>query len=445
MSIRARILLICGLILALASLTTYLIYARALDQAATEGLLAQSRAFFQQIVITRRWVALHGGVFVRKDPGIETNQYLLEIPGLVVDIQDTNGQTYTLRNPALVTRELSALAESQGNFYFHITSLELVNPNNAPDDFETQALQKFEQGKSETWQFEETGDERIFRYMAPLYVEKSCLRCHGWQGYEVGDVRGGISVSVMESKDSPLDSSLIIGWFLGGIITLGVLYWSLNAIIITPIQKLKAAADAISYGSYNQPILVKRSDEIGELANSFEDMREQVQEYTLSLEDKVQQRTLELQNHTDHLEELVADRTQELREAQEKLFRQEKLAVLGQLAGNVGHELRNPLGVITNAVHFLNMELSDVDSRTKEYLEMIGFEAKNAAKIVTDLLDFASIKASDRQSIPVDKIITESVEKTSISDGITFNAQIPGDLAPVWVDPLHITHVMNNM
>ncbi len=57
-----------------------------------------------------------------------------------------------------------------------------------------------------------------------------------------------------------------------------------------------------------------------------------------------------LAQYSEHLEEMVEERTSELREAQEKLVRQEKLAVLGQLAGGVGHELRNPLAVINNAL-----------------------------------------------------------------------------------------------
>jgi PAS domain S-box-containing protein len=53
-----------------------------------------------------------------------------------------------------------------------------------------------------------------------------------------------------------------------------------------------------------------------------------------------------LKAYSEQLETMVAERTQKLREAQEQLIRQERLAVLGQLAGGVAHELRNPLGVV---------------------------------------------------------------------------------------------------
>jgi phosphoglycerate-specific signal transduction histidine kinase len=100
-----------------------------------------------------------------------------------------------------------------------------------------------------------------------------------------------------------------------------------------------------------------------------------------------------LQEYSGRLEEIVAERTAELQqtilqlqETQERLTRQEKLAVLGQLAGSVGHELRNPLGVINNALYFLNMVLSEAGETVKEYLNLIADRVSEADKIVADLL-----------------------------------------------------------
>ena len=96
------------------------------------------------------------------------------------------------------------------------------------------------------------------------------------------------------------------------------------------------------------------------------------------------------------LEEIVTERTSELQETQERLIRQEKLAVLGQMAGGVGHELRNPLGVISNAVYYLKMVIPESDDAVNEYLGLIETNTQDAAQIVTDLLDFARIKSVDR-------------------------------------------------
>ncbi len=96
----------------------------------------------------------------------------------------------------------------------------------------------------------------------------------------------------------------------------------------------------------------------------------------------------ELEAYSDHLEEMVDERTREFHDAQEKLIRQERLATLGQFAGSVAHELRNPLGVISNAAYFLKMTQPDANPTIQEYLDIIANETRNSDKIVSDLLDF---------------------------------------------------------
>ena len=159
-------------------------------------MVHNSRAFFQEIVITRQWMANHGGVYVKMHPSDEVNPYLKTIEGLKTVIRDADGESYMLKNPALATREISELAGLRGVFKFHITSLKPFNPANEPDEFERSALASFARGERETFTFEDRPDGQVFRYMAPLATESSCLRCHAHQGYAVGDVRGGISVTV---------------------------------------------------------------------------------------------------------------------------------------------------------------------------------------------------------------------------------------------------------
>jgi diguanylate cyclase (GGDEF)-like protein len=154
-----------------------------------EELESRARAFFQSILTTRSWNARHGGVFVEKVPGIASNPYL-ENP----DITSTEGKTYTKKNPALMTREISEMARGKGYFEYHITSLKPLNPENTPNVPERAALQKFEQGVKEVFNTRHDDGDTYYWYMAPLYTERACLQCHEKQGYKVGDVRGGISV-----------------------------------------------------------------------------------------------------------------------------------------------------------------------------------------------------------------------------------------------------------
>jgi signal transduction histidine kinase len=151
----------------------------------------EAQILFDSIVITRRWNARHGGVYVLKGPGEQSNPYLKNS-----DITTKDGKVYTLKNPALMTREISFYSGKDIGFTFHITSLKLKNPNNRPDPWEEKALKLFEKGLTKVTEVTQHVDSYFFRLMRPLMVEKACLVCHEDQGYKVGDIRGGISVTL---------------------------------------------------------------------------------------------------------------------------------------------------------------------------------------------------------------------------------------------------------
>ena len=168
----------------------FIAFAIQTDRLIEDQYLTTARAHFKNIVLTRRWNAEHGGVFVRKSPDNPPNPYL-ENP----DITSVDGIVYTMKNPALMTREISEYARKSGDFIYHITSLTPLNPDNAPDDFERDALAGFEAGDKEKHTLIRNKEQAIYRYMAPLHVEESCMPCHAKQRYRIGDVRGGISVT----------------------------------------------------------------------------------------------------------------------------------------------------------------------------------------------------------------------------------------------------------
>ena len=74
-----------------------------------EQVDAQAKALFKQIVITRKWIADHGGVFVEKLPWKEASPYLKE-----PEIIDIEGKRYIKESPAMVTKELSEYAKEEG-------------------------------------------------------------------------------------------------------------------------------------------------------------------------------------------------------------------------------------------------------------------------------------------------------------------------------------------
>jgi PAS domain S-box-containing protein len=152
-----------------------------------------------------------------------------------------------------------------------------------------------------------------------------------------------------------------------------------------------------------------------------------------------------LTEHSRRLETMVEERTRALRDAEEELTRMEKLALLGELAGGVSHELRNPLAVITNAVYFLRTMLADADATVAEYLEMISNEVNRAAKIVSDLLDFSRAKPAQREETSVSGFVSDALHRKRPPDGTTVETNIPASLSPVYVDPQQMGLVMANL
>ncbi|MCI0528985.1 MAG: PAS domain S-box protein, partial [Nitrospira sp.] len=152
-----------------------------------------------------------------------------------------------------------------------------------------------------------------------------------------------------------------------------------------------------------------------------------------------------LKKYSEQLEEMVEERTKELQEAQERLIRQEKLAFLGQLAGGVGHELRNPLGVITNAVYFLQLVLPEADETIKEYLAIIASRVYEAERIVSDLLSLSRTRPVHKEQLPISTLVTEALTRQPPPETVTVTTHLNSNLPPVFIDPQQIGQVLTNL
>jgi PAS domain S-box-containing protein len=152
-----------------------------------------------------------------------------------------------------------------------------------------------------------------------------------------------------------------------------------------------------------------------------------------------------LKEYSERLEEMVEERTQELRDAQEQLVRQEKLAVLGQLAGGVGHELRNPLGAISNAAYFLNMALEEPDPDVKEMLEILQKEVRTSEMIISSLLDFARTKPPARRKVDINVVVQEALSRTTVPENVEVVSQLDGTLPIILADPDQLGQVFGNI
>lgn len=164
----------------------------------------RARTMLERDILYRDWVASHGGVYVPITEDSPPNPHLEFLPER--DVVSSSGLRLTLVNPSYMTHQAFTLGNRTGETVSKITSLKFLNPGNAPDDWEKSALQQLGGQVAQVSEVVSLGGRTYLRSMQAFYVESICLRCHSAQGYKLGDVRGGLSISI------PLESFLTSSW-----------------------------------------------------------------------------------------------------------------------------------------------------------------------------------------------------------------------------------------
>lgn len=154
---------------------------------------------------------------------------------------------------------------------------------------------------------------------------------------------------------------------------------------------------------------------------------------------------LELKEHRDHLEELVERRTQELKKIQEKLIASERLAVLGQFSGNVAHEIRNPLGVISSSAYFLKRVIKDDDEKVRTHLDQIQKQVMSCAKIIESILNLTRMKAPRLAPLNLLDIVRSEFVTIDVPANITLKWNLQERPIPIMGDKAQLMLVFNNI
>jgi PAS domain S-box-containing protein len=162
--------------------------------------------------------------------------------------------------------------------------------------------------------------------------------------------------------------------------------------------------------------------------------------------------TLETGDHFVIYEDITERKRmeEELRAAHEQLIRSERLAAIGQLAGGVGHELRNPLAAIKNAVLYVRRkiaksELSATEPKVLEFLGIIDEEVDSANKVITDLLSFARVAKPTVSLVSVGSIIKDALNHVAMSENVRLTMDVDPGLPMVMVDAAQIRQVFINI
>lgn len=245
-------------------------------------LFQEALSQYKSMIITRQWNSDHNSVYVKQTSKIKPNPYLKD------NFLLTNKNEVMVRiNPAWMTRQISELLNKDSTYKYKITSLLPINPQNEPDDFERTALKHFAKNKNEKYYTELAKDK--FNFMGALKVKPSCLACHIEQEYKVGDIRGGLRISIplnnynkSISEISKKTNTLYLISIFASLILLAILIYTFK-------------------------LISKKQNQIKNLNNI--------------LENRVKERTLELEKKSD-----------ELKQSNDKLLELSRIDFLTKLA-----------------------------------------------------------------------------------------------------------------
>lgn len=176
---------------------------------------------------------------------------------------------------------------------------------------------------------------------------------------------------------------------------------SMSVVMVTGHPDLSSAVEALKEGAYDyitKPVtrpallaVVERASERNALLREKRRLEAENDDYQRSLERKVRERTARLRESEKRYRELFQETRrayEELKETQEKLIRSERLAAVGELAAQIAHEIRNPLGAISNSVGVLRRDL-ELHGDDRRLLQVVHDESQRLEQIVADFLRFA--------------------------------------------------------
>ena len=254
-----------------------------------------------------------------------------------------------------------------------------------------------------------------------------------------GRIIGMLYVGMLERPYIDLRNSVMLTFagiaFLCTIILLVILFF-ITSSITNPLRRMVLATQKIARGDLNHHVKIDIRDEVGQLAQSFNLMTENL---------KAANENLIQWGKT--LEKRVEERTRELGEMQAHLVRSEKLASLGKMAAGVAHEINNPLTSILINTHLM-LEKVEKKHDFYENLSLIADETSRCTQIVKGLLEFARQNPPQKSFTSVNELIertTQLLENQASFQNIRILKELDPALPPIKLDKNKIQQVFWNL
>ena len=290
--------------------------------------LGVAASHLDEIVVTRRWVAEHAGVWVIATPGVEPNPYL---PEGERELEAADGTRLVRVNPAYLVRLTDELLARERGVSVRVTAFEPLNPENAPDEWESQALTRFIASLADSepiYAIVDVDGAPVLRYAIPLAHEESCAGCHVDSITTVGEVRGTLSLTMAYAPFADAADDLVRRSYLR-ILALGALAFALVGLLGSMLVRTEAR---------------------------------------------------------------LRDANESLAEANAELERQS--AAKTRFLGTMSHELRTPLNSIIGFSGILSMGMAgDLSPEQRKQVGIINSAGKQLVALINDILDLSKIEA----------------------------------------------------
>ncbi|MCP3901381.1 MAG: DUF3365 domain-containing protein, partial [Desulfobacteraceae bacterium] len=383
---------------------------RNLTEQAKTHTIDKARVVADNIILLRQWITdSKGGVFIPLD-----SQGACNMPNELKYRLDTKIGKLQMYTPSMVTNKLSQYSMEEKLYSFKLSSLNPVNLKNQADDFEKQALKYFNQkNATEVYRF----NEASLDFIVPLYKRKGCIKCHADDNVVNSNVMGGLRITVpYEQTRKTLKRNVLMLTSAGvcvTLVTIGVLLFLINKIVLKPLKELEKKSRDISSGNLDTRVAINTNDELEHLGNNFNIMASN------------------LAQNRDRLEERVAKATQELARANKDLLELDTLK--SDFLTNMSHELRTPLTAAKGGIAYLERVIQDDDDL--KYISIVDKNLSRLAWLITNLFEFTKLEAgkiewefSEENISGLVEEVIEIISPIANKKNISIEFSNPGDI-----------------